>query len=91
MLQIAIEGATTCPELDTCVTAALTAAKDLSRELSQTALQQAQELSTSTKQSQDLVCAIRQHALIPEPDRLHHTCSSFHDSIDHILEVSSSF
>lgn len=84
---MAIEGATSCPELDSCVSSALTAAKDLSRELAQTALQQAQELSTSTKQSQELVVAIRQHALIPEPDRLHHTSEAFHDSIDHILEV----
>ncbi|KAF2904309.1 hypothetical protein ILUMI_01874 [Ignelater luminosus] len=84
---MAIEGATSCPELDSCVSSALTAAKDLSRELAQTALQQAQELSTSTKQSQELVAAIRQHALIPEPDRLHHTSEAFHDSIDHILEV----
>ncbi|XP_031355685.1 alpha-catulin [Photinus pyralis] len=84
---MAIDGATSCPELDSCVSSALTAAKDLSRELAQTALQQAQELSTSTKQSQELVGTIRQHALIPELDRLHHTSGAFHDSIDHILEV----
>lgn len=86
---MAIEGATSCPELDECVQTALTAAKDLSKELSQAALQQTQELSASIKQSQELASAIRQHALIPQPDRLHQTSSSLYDCIDHILEVST--
>lgn len=86
-MQMAIDGATNCPELDECISSALAAVKVLMRELAQTALQQAQELSTSTKHSQELLADIRQHALIPEPDRLHHTSEAFHDSIDHILEV----
>ncbi|XP_025830462.1 alpha-catulin isoform X2 [Agrilus planipennis] len=84
---MAIEGATSCPELDSCVLATLAEAKDLSRELLQAALQQAQELSATTKQSQELISAIRQHATIPDSDRLHHTSCAFQDSLDHILEV----
>lgn len=82
------EGASNCPELDACVSATITAAKDLSRQLAQAALHQAQDLSTATKQGQELVTALRQHALVTDPDRLHHTSNSFHDSIDHILEVT---
>lgn len=85
------EGAASCPELDTCISATITAAKDLSRHLAQAALQQAQELNTTTKQGQELVAALRQQALVCEVDRLHHTSESFHDSIDHILEVSFFF
>lgn len=86
-LQIGFEGASDCPELDTVVSATLNAAKDLSRHLASAALQQAQELNVATKHSQELVTSIRQQALLEEPDRFHHTSDSFHDSIDHILEV----
>lgn len=84
---IGFEGASDCPELDTVVSATLNAAKDLSRHLASAALQQAQELNVATKHSQELVTSIRQQALLEEPDRFHHTSDSFHDSIDHILEV----
>lgn len=81
------EGAANCPELDNCITVTITAAKELSRQLAQAALQQAQELNTTTKQGQELVGGIRQHALVCDIDRLHHTSEAFHDSIDHVLEV----
>lgn len=81
------EGAANCPEIEACISSALGAAKDLSRHLAQAALQQAQELNTVTKQGQELVMAIRQQALVTDPDRLHHTSNAFHDIIDHILEV----
>lgn len=73
--------------MDACVSATINAAKDLSRHLAQAALQQAQELTTATKQGQELVTVLRQQALVSDLDRLHHTSNSFHDSIDHILEV----
>lgn len=81
------DGASTCPEIEGCVSACITAAKDLSRHLSQAALQQAQELSTAVKQGQELVKSLRQQALLTELDHLHHTSNAFHDAIDHILEV----
>lgn len=82
------EGVSHCPEIESYVSSTITAAKDLSRHLAQAAFQQAQELNTATKQGQELVLSLRQQALITDPDRLHHTSNSFHDSIDHILEVS---
>lgn len=82
------EGASSCPELETCISATITAAKDLSRHLAQAALQQAQELNTTTKQGQELVAGIRQQALVCDIDRLHHTSEAFQDSIDHVLEVA---
>lgn len=85
--QIGFEGAANCPELDACVSACLNAAKDLSRHLAQSALQQAQELSIATKHGQELATTIKQQALLGDSDRLLHTSDAFHDSIDHILEV----
>ena len=73
--------------MDVCVSACLNAAKDLSRHLAQSALQQAQELSIATKHGQELATTIKQQALLSDTDRLLHTSDAFHDSIDHILEV----
>nr|XP_022918020.1 alpha-catulin isoform X2 [Onthophagus taurus] len=84
---IGFEGAANCPELEACVNATVTAAKDLARNLAQAALQQAQELNTATKQGQELVSTVKQQASLSDIDRLHHTSEAFHDSIDHILEV----
>lgn len=81
------EGAANCPEIESSISSSVAAAKDLSRNLAQAALQQAQELNSTTKQGQELVMAIKQHALLTDPDRLHRTSIAFHDSIDHILEV----
>lgn len=81
------EGATSCPELNACITATITAGKELSRNLAQAALQQAHELNTITKQGQELVSSIKEHALVCDIDRLHHTSEAFQDSIDHVLEV----
>ncbi|XP_017780847.1 PREDICTED: alpha-catulin isoform X3 [Nicrophorus vespilloides] len=76
-----------CPELESCISAVLNAAKELSKNLASAALQQAQELPTVTKQGQDLVSSMREQALLDQPDHLHHSSMAFHDSIDHILEV----
>lgn len=81
------EGAANCPEIESSISSTVAAAKDLSRNLAQAALQQAQELNAATKQGQELVAAIKQHALLTDPDRLHRTSGAFQDSIDHILEV----
>lgn len=56
--------------------------------MAQAAFQQAQELSVTTKKGQELITALKQQALLSDPDGLHHTSNSFHDSIDHILEVN---
>lgn len=78
-----------CPELDAAITSVLDAVHDLSRQLSQTTLQQASELGGVTKQGHELVSALRSLALQPDPDpdRMHHVTDNFHDTIDHILEV----
>jgi hypothetical protein len=70
------------------VSACINSARDLSRHLANAGIQQAQELSTATKQGLELVSSIRQQALMSDIDRLHHTSNAFQDSIDHILEVS---
>lgn len=78
-----------CSELDAAVTSVLDAVHDLSTQLSQTTLQQASELGSVTKQGHELVTALRSLILQPDPDpdRMHHVTDSFHDTIDHILEV----
>lgn len=70
------------------MSACINSARDLSRHLANAGIQQAQELSTATKQGLELVSSIRQQALMSDIDRLHHTSNAFQDSIDHILEVS---
>lgn len=90
-LQIGFENASNCPELDNSVQACINSARDLSKHLANAAIQQAQELSTATKQGLELVAAIRQQAIMSEIDRLHHTSNAFQDSIDHILEVKLLF
>ncbi|RZC38796.1 alpha-catulin, partial [Asbolus verrucosus] len=84
---IDFEGAMNCPEVENSVSACINSARDLSRHLSNAGIQQAQELSTATKQGLELVSSIRQQALMSDIDRLHHTSNAFQDSIDHILEV----
>ncbi|XP_063910464.1 alpha-catulin isoform X4 [Zophobas morio] len=84
---IDFEGAINCPEVESSVSACINSARDLSRHLSNAGIQQAQELSTATKQGLELVSSIRQQALMSDIDRLHHTSNAFQDSIDHILEV----
>nr|CAH7751736.1 unnamed protein product [Callosobruchus chinensis] len=81
------ENVSTCPELDSAVQTCINSARDLSRHLANAAIQQAQELSTATKQGLELVGAIRQQAVMSDVERLHHTSNAFHDSIDHVLEV----
>lgn len=89
-LQVGFENVTNCPELDNAVQICINSARDLSIHLANAAIQQAQELSTATKQGLELVTAIRQQAIKSEIDRLHHTSNAFQDSIDHILEVRTS-
>ncbi|CAH1372104.1 unnamed protein product [Tenebrio molitor] len=84
---IGFEGAINCPEVENSVSACINSARDLSRHLANAGIQQAQELSTATKQGLELVSSIRQQALMSDIDRLHHTSNAFQDSIDHILEV----
>lgn len=86
--QLPYDAAGRCPELDAAVTSVLDAIHDLSKQLSQTTLQQASELGAVTKQGQELVAALRSLALQPDPDCLHHCTNNFHDCIDHILEAS---
>ncbi|KAH0815994.1 hypothetical protein GEV33_006797 [Tenebrio molitor] len=86
-LKIGFEGAINCPEVENSVSACINSARDLSRHLANAGIQQAQELSTATKQGLELVSSIRQQALMSDIDRLHHTSNAFQDSIDHILEV----
>lgn len=81
------EETTNCPEIEDSVQTCINVAKDLSRYLALAAINQAQDLSTATKQGLELVAAIRQQAIMSEIDRLHHTSNAFQDSIDHILEV----
>lgn len=82
------EDVSNCPELDNSIQVCINSARDLSRHLGNAAIHQAQDLNTVTKHGLELVSAIRQEATMSEIDRLHHTSNAFHDSIDHILEVS---
>nr|CAI5843482.1 unnamed protein product [Callosobruchus analis] len=81
------ENVSTCPELDSAVQTCINSARDLSRHLANAAIQQAQELSTATKQGLELVGAIRQQAVMSDVERLHHTSNAFHDSIDHVCKL----
>lgn len=86
-MQLPYDNAGRCPELDAAVSSVLDAVHELSKQLSQTTLQQASELGAVTKQGQELVNALRSMAIQPDPDCLHQCTNDFHDCIDHILEV----
>ncbi|XP_045464586.1 alpha-catulin isoform X2 [Harmonia axyridis] len=81
------EEATHSPEIEASVSACIDAVKEVSKNLAIAASNQAQELSTATKQGLELVGMIKQEAAISDINRLHHTSNAFQDSIDHILEV----
>ncbi|XP_060520875.1 alpha-catulin isoform X2 [Cylas formicarius] len=87
LIPIGFEGVANCPEIGESVQACINSAMDLSRHLANAAINQAQELSSATKQGLELVVAIRQQAVTGDIDRLHRTSDEFQESIDHILEV----
>ncbi|XP_076263854.1 alpha-catenin related isoform X2 [Rhynchophorus ferrugineus] len=87
VVQVGFQDTANCPEIEESVQACINSARDLSRHLANAAINQAQELSTATKQGLELVAAIRQQAVGGDTDRLRHTSDEFQDSIDHILEV----
>lgn len=76
------------PDIEASVSACIDAVKEVSKNLAIAASNQAQELSTATKQGLELVSMIKQEASMSDINRLHHTSNAFQDSIDHILEVS---
>lgn len=75
-------------DIDAAIDSVLSAAQDLSQQLSMAVADQIPELNHIIKIGIELVNSLRNIALNQELDRLQECADRFHDYIDHILEVS---
>lgn len=75
-------------DIDAAIDSVLSAAQDLSQQLSMAVADQIPELNHIIKLGIELVNSLRNIALNQELDRLQECADRFHDYIDHILEVS---
>lgn len=76
-------------DIDAAVDSVLSAAQDLSQQLSMAVADQISELNHILKIGIELVNSLRNIALNQELDRLQECADRFHDYIDHILEVTA--
>ncbi|XP_055312138.1 alpha-catulin [Sitodiplosis mosellana] len=74
-------------DIDAAIDSVLSAAQDLSQQLSMAVADQIPELNHIIKIGIELVNSLRNIALNQELDRLQECADRFHDYIDHILEV----
>ncbi|XP_021709122.1 alpha-catulin isoform X3 [Aedes aegypti] len=74
-------------DIESAIESVLTAAHDLTTQLTLTAQDQSAELSHIIKAGIDIANSLRNIALNQEIDRLQECADRFHEHIDHILEV----
>lgn len=77
-------------DVEGAIEAVLTAAHDLTTQLTMSAQEQSAELTHIIKSGIDIANSLRNIALNQEIDRLQECADRFHEHIDHVLEVSSS-